>query len=236
MGNTLASYQKTGGEVYDAVFDLAAESDLGFSILFKPEEKKLVFQVFEGTDRSKMPLTAEDPVPVVLSTDLEDILSSSYYTNDQDVKSMAYVAGEGEGSERKIVLSGATASEGFFRSEMYVDAKDIRSEVTDENGNTKTLTETEYEEALNTRGDQKLAEHKSIEMFEAQIRVSGGQYTYGIDYTKGDKVLIQDFDLGVQVVGRITEACESYGAKSEFLLTFGYAYPTLLRKIKQQIS
>lgn len=236
MGNLLPSYQKTGGEVYDALFDLASESDLGFSILFRPMEKKLIFQVQQGVDRSNMPTSAEGPIPVILSTDLEDILSSSYYTNNQDIKSMAFVAGEGEGADRSVVLSGDTSSEGFLRSELYVDAKDIRSETTDEEGNTKTLTETEYAEALDTRGNQKLAEHKAIENFEAQIRVSGGQYTYGVDYTKGDKVLIQDFDLGVQVVGRITEACENYGANPELVLTFGYAYPTLIRKIKQQLS
>lgn len=235
LGKQIA-YQKTGGEVYDALLGLAAESDLGFNILFKPLEKKLIFKVTQGIDRSVMPVSEGDPTPVVLSTDLEDVLSSSYYTNNQDIKNVAYVNGEGDGADRKQVLSGELNSSGFSRRELYVDARDLQSEVFDEEGNSQTIPEEEYFGMLTNRGDEKLAEHDSTETFDIQVRVTGGQYTYGIDYNKGDKVIAQDLELGVQVIGRITEACENYGSKQELVLTFGYAYPTLIRKIKQQLS
>lgn len=230
------SYQKTGGEVHEALLGLAADSDLGFNILFRPLEKKLIFKVLQGVDRSVVPTSEEDPMPVVLSTDLEDILSSSYYTNNQDVKNVAYVNGEGEGADRKRVISGESDSSGFGRRELYVDAKDLRSEVFDEDGTSHTISEAEYSGMLDNRGNEKLAECDSTETFDVQVRVTGGQYVYGVDYNKGDKVIAQDLELGVQVVGRITEACENYGSKQELILTFGYAYPTLIRKIKQQLS
>lgn len=227
----LISFQKTGGEVYDSLVSLATEAELGFSVLFRPREKKLIFKVTEGVDRT------EGNNLVVFSTDLEDILSSSYYKNKQDAKSTAYVAGEGEGPERKFIISGDNASPGFLRRELYVDAKDLQSEITNEDGTTTTLNEEDYRDILNDRGTQKLAEHVTTESFEAKMRVIGDvQYQYGIDYFKGDKVLVQDADIGIQTKVTIAEVSENYDDEYELIITFGYEYPTLIEKIKKQIS
>lgn len=236
VGKKIA-FQKTGGEVYDAMVNIATDADIGFDILFRPREKKLIFKVTEGVDRTIM-LTADDPSNLVIfSTDLEDILSSSYYTNDQDIKTLAYVAGEGEGAERKYIISGNNASSGFGRRELYVDARDLQSEVSNDDGTTTTITDDDYNDLLNDRGIEKLAECVTIESFEAKMRVTGDiQYVYGTDYTKGDKVLVQDTDLGVQVIGRVTEVSENFDDEYELIVTFGYEYPTLIQKVKRQIS
>ena len=230
------TFQKTGGEVYDSLQRLASEADLGFNVLFRPREKKLIFKVLAGVDRSIMPTAEGGSNPVIFSTDLEDILSSSYYTNSQDVKSVALVMGEGDGVSRKKVTAGDDSSSGFLRRETYVDARDLQSQVLNEDGSTTNLSDAEYNAALVNRGDGKLAECTVTETFEAQMRVTGGQYVYGIDYNKGDKVLIQDHDLGVQVAGKITEVIENYGNEYELVLVFGYSYPTLIQKLKRQIS
>lgn len=236
VGKQIA-YQKTGGEVYEALTTLASDADIGFCVLFRPREKKLIFKVIEGVDRSIMPASTFDVNPVIFSTDLEDILKSSYYTNDQDVKSVALVAGEGEGSERKKVISGDDASEGFLRRELYVDARDLQSEVFNNDGSTSSIPEDEYEAMLNNRGDEKLSECVVTETFDATMRVAGNvQYVYGVDYNKGDKVIVQDTELGVQVIGKITEVSENFDDEYELIITFGYSYPTLIQKIKQQIS
>lgn len=236
VGKQIA-YQKTGGEVYEALTTLASDADIGFCVLFRPREKKLIFKVIEGVDRSIMPASTFDANPVIFSTDLEDILKSSYYTNDQDVKSVALVAGEGEGSERKKVISGDDASEGFLRRELYVDARDLQSEVFNNDGSTSSIPEDEYEAMLNNRGDEKLSECVVTETFDATMRVAGNvQYIYGVDYNKGDKVIVQDTELGVQVIGKITEVSENFDDEYELIITFGYSYPTLIQKIKQQIS
>lgn len=236
VGKQIA-YQKTGGEVYEALTTLASDADIGFCVLFRPREKKLIFKVIEGVDRSIMPASTFDVNPVIFSTDLEDILKSSYYTNDQDVKSVALVAGEGEGMERKKVISGDDASEGFLRRELYVDARDLQSEVFNNDGSTSSIPEDEYEAMLNNRGDEKLSECVVTETFDATMRVAGNvQYVYGVDYNKGDKVIVQDTELGVQVIGKITEVSENFDDEYELIITFGYSYPTLIQKIKQQIS
>ena len=230
------TFQKTGGEVYDSLQILASEADLGFNVLFRPREKKLIFKVLAGVDRSIMPTATKGVNPVVFSTDLEDILSSSYYTNNQDVKSVALVMGEGEGVSRKRVTAGDDFSSGFLRRETYVDARDLQSQISNEDGSTTNLSEEEYNAALVNRGDGKLAECTVTETFEAQMRVTGGQYVYGTDYSKGDKVIVQDHELGVQVIGKITEVIENYDDEYELVLVFGYSYPTLIQKLKRQIS
>lgn len=230
------SFQKTGGEVYDAVEGIATDAELGFSVLFRPREKKLIFKVIQGVDRTVLPLSGDVSNLVIFSTDLEDILSSSYYVNDQDVKTLAYVAGEGEGAERTHIISGNSASKGLLRREMYVDARDIQSEISNEDGTITKINDEDYRDMLNDRGTEKLAEHTVTESFEAKMRVMGNvQYKYGVDYDKGDKVVIQDTELGVQVIGKVTEVSENYDDEYELIITFGYSYPTLIQKVKRQI-
>ena len=225
------TFQKTGGEVYDTLTSIAIDADLGFDVLFKPKEKKLIFKVTQGVDRT----TGSNLV--IFSTDLEDILSSSYYTNNQDIKTLAYVAGEGEGTDRKHIISGNSSSSGFDRKELYIDARDLQSEILNDDGSTTIISNEDYQNLLDNRGNEKLAECVSIESFEAKMRVIGDiQYIYGVDYTKGDKVLVQDTDIGVQVVGRVTEISENFDDEYELIITFGYEYPTLIEKIKRQIS
>ena len=228
------TYQKTGGEVYDSLSTIASTYDLGFSVLFRPKTKELIFEVLEGVDR-----TVEQSVndPVEFSTELEDLLSSSYYTNDQDVKNVAFVQGEESGSSRKSVTSGEANSKGFGRRELYVDARDLQSASVDENGEEQNLSPTEYTQVLTQRGNDKLSECKTTETFEAQIRVFGDvQYEFGKDYQKGDKVTVRDRQLNVVVSARITEVEEDLDDEYALALTFGYSYPTIMQKVKQQIS
>lgn len=228
------TYQKTGGEVYDSLSTIASTHDLGFSVLFKPKTKELIFEVVEGIDRTVEQSTND---PVEFSTELEDLLSSSYYTNDQDVKNVAFVQGEGSGSSRKSVTSGEADSKGFGRRELYVDARDLQSTSVDENGEEQNLSPTEYTQVLTQRGDDKLSECKTTETFEAQIRVFGDvQYEFGVDYKKGDKVTVRDEQLNVVVSARITEVQEEFDDEYALVLTFGYSYPTIMQKVKQQIS
>lgn len=228
------SVQKTGGDVYDSLTAIAGSKDLGFNVLFRPKEKKLIFEVVAGVDR-----TIEQSVvdPVEFSTDLEDILSSSYYTNDQDEKNVAFVQGEGDGALRVSQISGNNELEGFNRKELYVDARDLQSETVNEDGSTTSLTPDEYKAALVNRGDDKLSECEVTETFEAQIRVFGDvQYEFGKDYQKGDKVTVRDRQLNVVVSARITEVEEDFDDEYALVLTFGYSYPTIMQKVKQQIS
>ena len=226
--------QRTGGEVHDACVDIAGAADIGFNVQFKPHEKKMVFQVVEGVDRTIEQSTVD---PVEFSTDLEDILSSLYYTNNQDEKSVALVLGEGTSTGRKREISGNNDGAGFLRKELYVDARDIQSETISESGVLQQLTPAEYADALMNRGDEKLSGCQIIETFEAQLRIFGGvQYEFGVDYQKGDKVTVRDEQLNVVTSARITEIEEMFSDEYALVLTFGSPYITILQKVKQTIS
>lgn len=235
LGNQISQYQKTGGEVYDALTNLASDSDIGFSIIFDPRNKQLIFEVRAGTDRTVDNVSGNNPV--VFSTDLEDILSSSYYSNNEEEKTMCLVQGEDSGSSRKSETVGAVNGVGYNRRELYVDARDLQSEVYNEDGTTTSLTDAQYRATLVQRGKEKLAEHEVTETFDAQIRQFGDvQYEFGVDYVKGDKVTVIDKQLMIQVSARITSVEEDFSDEYALILTFGYSYPTILSKVKRAIS
>lgn len=235
VGKDINKYQKTGGFMYDALEGLANDSGIGFSVLFDPRNKKLIFKVVAGKDLTQDNTEGNDPV--VFSTELEDILSSSYYTNDQDERTVAFVQGEGEGAGRRSVVAGNDNLEGFERKELYVDARDLQSEVMNDDGTQTKLTDSEYIETLMQRGDEKLAEYVTVEIFESQIRQFGDvQYEFGVDYQKGDKVTVIDEQLGVMVSARITKAEEQFDEEYNLVLTFGYSSPTMLKKVKRAYS
>lgn len=235
-GKDIAQYQKTGGSVYDALVELATESDLGFSVIFDPYNKQLVFEVRQGIDRTEDNSDGNDPV--VFGTELEDILSSEYYSSIQDEKNVAYVYGEDKGADRKsIVVGSGVSSAGYKRKELYVDARDLQTEVANDDGESTTLPLSEYLEILSQRGDEKLAEYPIVETFEAKIRQFGDvQYEYGESYFKGDKVTVIDKEIGISVSARITRVEETLSNQYTLSLTFGYSSPTLLQKVKRMTS
>ncbi|MBR6604638.1 MAG: siphovirus ReqiPepy6 Gp37-like family protein [Prevotella sp.] len=231
------SFQRTGGEVYDAIQNIATDSELGFCILFRPNERKLIFKVLRGVDRTGMQQGGSASDFVAFSTDLDDILSSSYYTNNQDIKTVALVAGEGEGQDRVFSTAGDAIATGFSRREMYVDARDIQSTIMNDDGTETSLSFEAYRDMLEVRGDEKLSERIETESFDAKMRVMGNvQYEYGVDYYKGDKVIVQDANLGIQIVAVVSESCEYFDDKYALDVTFGFSHPTLFQKIKQQTS
>lgn len=235
IGKNILQYQKTGGEIYDALINLSTDADIGFSILFDPRNKKIIFDVSAGTDRTDNNKYGNEPV--VFSTELEDILSSSYYSNNQDLKTMSMVQGEDKGEARKTTYTGEVNGVGFNRRELYVDARDLQSEINNDDGTTTKLTDEQYISTLIQRGDEKLAECIVSETFEVQIRQFGDvQYEFGKDYVKGDKVTVIDEQLGVQVSARITDVEEDFGDEYSLVLTFGYSYPTVLTKVKRMIT
>lgn len=172
---------------------------------------------------------------IQLSTDLQDVLGSTYYTNSQNYKNVALIAGEDSEINRKKTTSGDNSLSGFDRRELYVDARDIQSEVQSESGETSTIPEDEYIGMLGNRGDEKLADCQITETFEASIRTQGTtQYEYGIDYFRGDKIIVEDAELGVQAVAIIDSITENISDEYEMVLTLGYEYPSLIRRVRKQ--
>lgn len=94
------SMQKTGGSVLDVEVDFLTAQNLGSEVIFDYKNKKLLYSVRQGTDR-RIDQDVNDPV--LLSTDMDTILSSEYTYDKSEMKNFAYVAGAGEGAARKVI-------------------------------------------------------------------------------------------------------------------------------------
>lgn len=229
------SYQQTGGSVYDSVFELAQSIGLGFTIDFKPNEKRLEFRVFQGINRT---INQNINLPIVFSNETDDILTSSYYVNIESEKNIAFIQGEDSGEQRKSTTYPADISgySGFERKELYVDARDLQSESQDEQGNSTTVSEEEYIAMLQQRGNEKLGENSKAQNFECQLRVVGSQYEYDKDFFLGDIITVIDTNLGISINVQITAAENDYSDEHQLVFTFGYGQPNLLQKLRAKLS
>ena len=114
--------------------------------------------------------------------------------------------GKGEGEQRKRATCFADSEPALLdRYEVYVDAKDISDEE-QENGETKPISDAEYIELLQEKGNQNLIPTKTKS--ESQIAVQSTQFQYGVDYFVGDFVTVEHHRFGIrqtkiQLVGMI---------------------------------
>lgn len=221
------SYQQLGDTVLSEVSRLCEANSLGFRLKFYPYEQRFDFCVCRGTDHT---VNQAENTPVLFSSDLEDILTSSYSHNKSDFRNVAYISGEGEGENRKTQQVGT--AEGIFRRELYVDARDLQSEKEDGS----SIPDLEYAAMLTERAKTTLEDYKDIETFSATIKTFGSMgYTYGTDFVLGDKVTVYDSRLKVQTDAIVTAVVYTYDEDGERIdLTFGYEQPTISAKLRRR--
>lgn len=251
------TYQKTGDTVLTSVQNISTANNLGFEIYFNPRNvNPFKFVMLEGKDRTIG--NKDGNKPVVFSRDFENIVSGSYEYNDDSFRNIALVAGEtadgsnNENATRTFLVVDKVGSENvssFYRKELYVDARDLQSEYSeeaitkDDEGNDitetvqKKMTEQEYNATLSNRGFEKMGETLVEESYESQIRTDARTiYQFGKDYTYGDYVTVIDKSLGIMLNVQITEMQIVYDANGyDYIPTFGNSVPTILKKIKRII-
>lgn len=187
--------QFTGDNLYEAIMKLCKSKSIGFEII--RDNDLYVFSLYSGQNRSYDQL--QNPF-VVFSQEFDNIISSDYYQSIVNHRTVALVAGEGEGSERiteQVVFPGDEVS-GFERKELYVDARDISSTI---DGGTLTLEE--YKQLLALRGLMDLYEHRKEYLFEGKADTSS-VYIFGEDFFLGDVVQIKN-EYGQSGKTRVTE-------------------------------
>lgn len=198
------SAQYTGENILEIVVNLCKQNGIGFRVILN-EEKNFEFQMYAGTDRSYN--QTENPF-IVFSPEFENIVSSDYFHNKSTLKNACIVGGEGEGRSRRFKDVG-TAS-GLNRRELFVDARDISSELeeVDSNGEHKTMSVAEYNGLLIQRGKENLAECPETITFEGEVE-SIRQYVFNRDYFLGDMVTVKN-SCGVSRHTRVIEVIQSH--------------------------
>lgn len=203
------STQYTGDNLLEAVEALCAAYNYGFKI--KLQDGGMVFDLYKGADRS----AAQSDLPRVIFSDEFDTLASSEYIRDKAAfKTVALVAGEGEGSARRCVtVSLPTEQTGLQRREMFIDARDVSS-------NNGEIAAAEYDAQLIDRGLPDLYEAAEVESMTGSVELLQ-TYTCGKDYDLGDLVTVRN-RYGVECDTQVLEIVESWDANGYICTpTFG---------------
>lgn len=207
--------QYTGDNVYNIITDLCSTNNIGFKLLLD-RSNQFVFSLYSGVDRSYD--NTVNPY-VIFSPSFENLVESNYYDTNLDLKNIALVAGEDSGNNRKYLTYDPSSETGLKRRELFVDARDIQSEYYDENNNKHVMTTEEYNNALRSRGKEKLDEYKAITAFEGEVEPYNS-FEYKKDYFLGDIVQIEN-EYGFGGTARITEVVTSHNDESGYSI-----YPT----------
>ena len=203
------SMQVSFKNLLETVTSILSEAGIGIKGVLS--ESGVVLSLYVGREQ-----------PFVFSREFENLLSQNYTDSIKDYANLAKIAGEGEGSEREIVVIGDAA--GRKRKELFIDAKELR--LSEYENNEK------YLEALKLRGNEKLYEMRRRESFDA-VANTNSNLVYKVDFDLGDIVTVKSSLLGISKRLRITEIVESYDADGLHVdLVFGDPLPTLNEKLK----
>jgi len=184
--------QFTGKNLYDTIKELCDERDLGFKIVLN-DDNEFVFSLYRGADRS---YEQETNPYVIFAPGFENIINSNYFETGRSLKTIALVAGEGEGVDRKVTTVGGGT--GLLRRELFVDARDIQSRTLEGD-----IPEPEYMEMLEQRGNEYLSENSFVKLFEGDVETTI-MFVYGRDFFMGDVVQLAN-EWAIEARARVIE-------------------------------
>lgn len=220
-------YSSRFKNVAEEMSTISLASGLGWDVTLDIRNKEWVFDVMEGRN-----LVAGQTInpPVIFSPHFESLKSLQYTQSELNYKNVAVVAGQGEGIERRVIEVGNFS--GINRHEIFIDARDVAETDEDE----QPFPEQQIIQALTDRGQQQLNELSQEEYLEGQI-LTNSPFVYQRDYDLGDFTTNQNMDWGVTMDARITDIKEIHETSGFSIeATFGNNRPTLIQKIKQELS
>lgn len=203
--------QFTGTPLDEFLKSVLEPEGLGYRIV-NTTGRNTNFELYKGVDRSY----SQPSYPyVVFSPKFDNLLSSEYKASVSNYKTAALVAGEGEGVARRTrtVTKGSPTATGVNRRELFVDARDISSEVDGD-----PLTTTQYNNLLDQRGREKLTEFDVETSFEGGVD-DRSTYQYGTHFNLGDIVQVED-EYGNSSPARVVEFIRVHSSSEE------KSYPT----------
>lgn len=198
--------QYTGKNLMDVISDICQIYGYGFKVTLNASHQ-FVFTLFIGKNRTY----DQTQYPwVIFSDEYDNLLSSEYEENFQNMTNAVLVAGEGEGSERKTAWATNAGATGLARRETFSDQRNIRQE---------TMSDTNYLNVLRQAGKEKLVGFA--------VAFTGRVYFDGIKYREdvniGDQCVIENKRWGIYTNSRLVEVIESVNEAGEYEIvpTFG---------------
>ncbi len=229
----IRTIQMTGNNLLDKIYELCKEDELSIHLRYDFDNNKIIFEVWQGKDRRD---TQNENTWAIFSRNFENILENEYSTDNTQYCNFAYIAGEvnektgtnedgtTKTTKKRIIATVDRVKEGEEHRELYVDARDLQSEKTDEEGNSTQIPESEYVQMLIERGIEKLNEHNKVETVNFSINPFAN-LKYKTDYDLGDKVVYKNDELGFDIENRIVEISQIYENGEEAIdVVFGEDY------------
>ena len=212
-----ADKQTTYANLLEYTDTLLQEYEMGSYLYLDENTKKFRYKIFRGKDHS---IEQDVNLQIIFSREFDNLTSSNYQFDATNLKTCAYIGGEGEGVERKCSYI-TDYQTGINRRETFINVSEISStykELVNGEEVEKTYTNEEYRKMLESEGRQKLSEYKITETFDGELDLTNIDITYGDDFELGDIITIEDKDLGRYIDARIlvvTEVQDSDGYKIE---------------------
>ena len=215
-----------GENVLNIVNTIVKSQNLGYQITLN-SSNQFVFKLIKGKDRS----ADQTANPLVEFSPVFNNIKETKYTVDSGANYKNYIYTEGEvykNASPKIIETGSAT--GIDRREYYITSdsthKNESSNLTWDSATsqwifkkeTKTLTDSEYEDVLKEEGEKSYKSYSAKGTMESEVEPRL-QFTYGDDFTIGDIVQIRDA-AGNASKSRVVEFIISHSAS-------GYEeYPT----------
>lgn len=215
-------YQNSYGDVLEEIVNLCETYEFGFKetpvSIYEPSA---VIEFYKVRDVSDL---------VELSIENENLLNESYENSNFDEATVAYVLGEGEGTDRKRVIVNDHL-QGMDRKEIYVDARDLQQ---NPDGG-PALTDNEYRELLKRRGLSKLSERQRILQLNGTVNVNDKLYKFGKDYDLGDRISVKSEKFQMKYTAVLTSVQKTWDENGFHIdLIFGKESPTVFDILKRK--
>lgn len=169
-GNILSSWSSAWKNLLSELQDLAKAGELDFDLI-KTGDQTWEFRTYpgqRGTDRT---------ATIVFSLDFGNMRDPDYQRNRIDEKTVAVVAGQGDGDERSLAVVTGVDFSATNDIETFVDARDL------------SITS-----SLVARGQAKLDEVRARNQFSFRV-IQTAATAYGRDYFLGDLVRARYRDI-----------------------------------------
>nr|DAH44450.1 MAG TPA: hypothetical protein [Caudoviricetes sp.] len=204
--------QITYDNLQEALTDMSKTTELGYRLRLDYARKKLVFEVYRGTNR-----TQGTEHPCIFTRKFKNVFTEDYNEDDGNYRNVCLVGGPGEDADRVLVTVGS--GEGLDRYEMFYNASGYS-----EDG----ITAAVLQDQLRQKGLEKMSAYYIAKAFEVKINKDKA-----MEFALGDYVTCQDTQWGITVDTQVKVIQKGYSKTEEsYVITLGDDVPTLINLIK----
>lgn len=195
-GPNVNNLQWTGQNLGESISAICEAHHIGWKVE-RASDGEYVLSLYEGLDRT---ISQSTNTWAVFSDEDGSLLTLTYSEDTSAKVNSVRIAGEGEGSDRRIMWVDIpeSTSEGYTRHEVWVDARDIQS-------NNGEVSDADYQEMLENRAKGSFTDSE----FVLEATAAFVNLRYKTDVSLGDLCTIRCKSLGIEIDARLVEVIES---------------------------